>query len=93
MRIAELFWNENNVEHLWAAHRVTPDEIEEIVFGVDGEPATYRLVRDGDHYKLFGETGSGRLLIAVGEYLGDRRFRVFAARDMNDAEKRAYRTR
>lgn len=93
MRIAELFWNETNVDHLWAAHRVTPDEVEEIIFGIDGEPAIYRVSRDGDNYVLFGETGGGRLLLVVGEFVRDRRFRVFAARDMDAAEKRAYRTR
>ena len=93
MRITELFWNDNNVEHLWASHRVTPDEIEEIVFGVDGERASYRIVRDGHNYVVFGETGGGRLLVAVGESFGSGLFRVFAARDMNESEKRAYRTR
>jgi uncharacterized DUF497 family protein len=93
MRIAELFWNDDNVDHLWSAHRVTPDEIEEVVFGIDGEPSAYRLLRDGDNYKIFGKTGGGRLLLMVGTFLLDRRFRVFAARDMDDDEKRAYRTR
>lgn len=93
MRIARLFWDDNNVEHLWAAHRVTPDEAEEIIFGVDGEPASYRVLRDGGNYTIFGETGGGRLLIMVGEFLRDGRFRVFAAREMNQSEKRAYRTR
>jgi hypothetical protein len=93
MRIAELFWNDANVDHLWAAHRVTPDEVEEIVFGIDGEPAVYRVLRDGDNYKIFGETGGGRLLVMVGSFLRDGRFRVFAARDMDGFEKRAYRTR
>ena len=69
MRIARLFWNDNNVQHLWAAHRVTPDEVEEIVFGVDGESASYRILRDGENYRIFGETGGGRLLIMAGEFL------------------------
>jgi len=93
MRIAELFWSHENVEHLWAAHRVTPDDIEEIIFGIDGEPVAYRALRDGDNHKIFGETGGGRLLLVVGTFLRDGRFRVFAARDMDDNEKRAYRRR
>ncbi len=74
MRIAELFRNDANVDHLWAAHRVTPDEVEEIVFGTDGEPAVFRALRDGDNYKIFGETGGGRLLLMVGSFLRDGRF-------------------
>lgn len=93
MRIAELFWNDGNVDHLWASHRVTPDEVEEVVFGIDGEPAVYRVLRDGHNYKIFGETGGGRLLLMVGSFLPDGRFRVFAARDMDEREKRAYRVR
>ena len=93
MRIAELFWNDANVNHLWAAHGVTPDEIEEIIFGIEGEPTVYRVLRDGDKYKIFGETGAGRLLLIVGSFLRDGRFRVFAARDMETMEKRAYRAR
>jgi hypothetical protein len=33
---SELFWNENNVGHLWSAHRVNPEDVEEIVFGIPG---------------------------------------------------------
>lgn len=93
MRIRELFWNEHNVRHLWAAHQVRPDEIEEILFGVDGERASFLVVRDGQYYRIFGETAGGRLLVLVGSLLTDRRFRVFAARDMNEREKRRFRTR
>lgn len=91
MRIDELLWNDENVEHLYHRHHVTVDEVEEIVFGIDGETMKRRVIRDGDFYVLLGETGDGRLLNIVGEYLGDRRFRVFAARDMDDREKRSYR--
>jgi uncharacterized DUF497 family protein len=91
MRIDELFWNDENVGHLWAAHQVTSDEIEEIIFGVEGEEPTYRIRRDGDFYCISGETGNGRLLNIVGEPLENNRFRVFGARDMNQQELRAYR--
>ena len=91
-RIVEpLYWDDNNVQHLWQSHKVTPDEIEELLFGVDGEEAIYRLRREGDFLKVFGETGSGRLLKLVGEFVANGQFRVFAAQDMDDAEKRAFR--
>lgn len=93
-RISEpLYWDENNRDHLWQSHCVTPDEVGEIRFGVDGEEAIYRQLRDGDYLKIYGETGAGRLLKLVGEFMSDGRFRVFAAQDMDDREKRAFRSR
>ncbi len=86
----DLIWDNENVEHLWKSHQVTPDEIEEALFGLPGEEPTYRLRRDGDYLIVYGETGSGRLLKFVGEFR-EQRFRVFAARDMDADEKRAYR--
>lgn len=88
-----LYWDDNKRGHLWQSHRVSPDEVEEVLFGVDGDEAVYRQFRDGDYLKIYGETGSGRLLKLVGESMKDGRFRVFAAQDMDDREKRAFRGR
>jgi uncharacterized DUF497 family protein len=88
----DLLWDEQNVQHLWQSHQVTPDEIEEALFGLPGEEPTYFVRRHSDYYVLYAETGSGRLLICVGEFIG-KRFRVFAARDMAADERRAYRRR
>lgn len=65
--------------------------MEEILFGCDGEEPTYRQRRDSDYLIIYGETGAGRLLKMVGEFLADGQFRVFAAIDMDDDEKRTYR--
>ncbi len=67
VKIRDLLWNAGEVEHLWKSHGVTPDEVEEAVFGCDGEAAACRILRDGDFYVLFGETGDGRLLKIVAE--------------------------
>jgi hypothetical protein len=85
-----LYWDHSNVEHLWERH-VTPDDVEEILFGIDGEDPIYRMRRDGDYYLIYGETGGGRLLKMAAEQLEDGRWRVFAAIDMNDNEKRNFR--
>ena len=91
-RITEpLYWDDNNRDHLWRSHQVTADDVEEMLFGVDGEEAVYRQRRDGEYLVVYGETGSGRLLKLVGEFMDDGRFRVFAAQEMNDREKRAFR--
>lgn len=54
MRIDELFWNDDNVDHLYHRHHVTVSEVEEIVFGIDGETAMYRVIRERDFYVLYG---------------------------------------
>jgi len=89
--IDALHWDENNVGHLWQSHQVTPDEIEEIIFGIEGAAPRYRARRHGHAYIIYGETGAGRLLKMVGEFVGTRTFRVFGAVDMDSAERRSYR--
>ena len=88
--ISHLIWDEANVQHLWQSHQVTPDEVEEMLLGLPGEEPTYRQRRDGDYRIIYGETGGGRLLKVVGEIFRDG-FRVFAARDMDSRERRAFR--
>ncbi len=86
-----LAWDDNNVDHLWQSHHVTPDEVEEALLGVEGDEPRYVQTRDGDYYALLGQTGGGRLLSMVAEYLDGGRLYVFSARDMNEREKRRYR--
>jgi len=95
---APLFWDDddNNADHLWDSHQVTPDEVEEVLFGIDGEDTQYFQFRDGDNYAILGRTGGGRLLKMVGEFVrsddtfAGSRFRVFHAMDMDEAEKRRF---
>lgn len=77
--------------HLWGSHRVTPDEVDEALNGVDGEHPRHLKTRDGELYVFLGQTGDGRLLSMVGEYLDDGCLYVFSARDMDAREKRRYR--
>jgi hypothetical protein len=72
-------------------HGVLVDEVEEVLFGISGEEPHYIIRRDGDHYKVYGETGDGRLLKLRGEFRSNGRFRVFHAMDLDRAEKREYR--
>lgn len=75
--IEDVSWDDASEQHLWQSHQVTPDEIEEIILGLPGEKPGYRIVRDGDFYIVFGETGGGRLLTIVGEFVEGSRFRPF----------------
>lgn len=92
MKIGRLIWDENNVQHLWHSHQVSPEEVFEAVFGPPYEDADITTERDGDYIVIYGATASGRLLKLVGDRVGDG-LRIFSARDMSKREKRAYRSR
>ena len=92
-RITECHWDQANVEILWVRHQVTPDEVEEAIFGCDGEAATYHIRRDGDYYQIFGQAGNGRLLAMLGEFVNGSVIRIFHAMDMNDSQRRNFRKR
>jgi hypothetical protein len=49
-RIDRLLWNKANTGHLLASHHVTVDEVEDVLFGVDGEAPDYDVRRDGTNY-------------------------------------------
>lgn len=91
--IADLAWDENDLEHLWRSHQVTPEEVEEALLGIDGEEPDYLMTRDAAYYAFLASTSDGRLLSLVGEFLDDGRLYVFSCRDMDDAQKRRYRRR
>jgi uncharacterized DUF497 family protein len=91
--IHEIFWDEdgNNADHLWERHQVEPDEVEEVVFGSDGEPSGALIYQDRNAaYAIYGRTGGGRLLIIVGEFREPGVFRPFSARDMDENQKRRF---
>lgn len=93
-RIREpLDWDDDNIAHLLDRHDVLVDEVEEILFGIPGEQPRYLGRRQGDHYKIYGETGDGRLLKLRGEFRSNGCFRVFHAIDMDSSEQREYRKR
>ncbi len=46
-----------------SSHHVTIDEVEDVIFGVDGDDPDYRDERDGSNYVVYGATGDGRLLV------------------------------
>jgi len=88
--ISECLWDQGNIDSL-AKHHVTPDEVEEAIFGCDGESAVYLIRRIGDHHQMFGETGDGRLLAMVGEFVDGTVIRIFHVMEMTPAQRRAFR--
>jgi uncharacterized DUF497 family protein len=91
LRIRKLLWNDANENHLRASHGVLPSEVDEIVFGIDGEDPDYIVNRDGDNYVIYGRTGAGRLLYIALEPKGGGLFRPFAARNMTLKESNTFR--
>ena len=82
-RDPEFDWDDGNIDHLWDRHKVKPDEVEQVFFY---DPL---ILRDGDFYRVLGETDHGRHLSILCEWRGHR-LRAFSARNMDRAERRRY---
>ncbi|MDP3063821.1 MAG: hypothetical protein Q8O40_11530 [Chloroflexota bacterium] len=84
MQISELEWDDDNIEHV-ARHSVTPQEIEEVCFGV------HVSRREGrQRYILSGQSHAGRYLNVVVERLNKGLFRPITAFEMSESYKRRY---
>lgn len=87
MLIVEIEWDDENIEHI-ALHNVTPDEVEDICFGLN------LCEREGQNrYILSGQTDSGRYLNVVIEKIGRGLFRPITAYEMDESYKARYRKR
>jgi uncharacterized protein len=84
--VREIRWTDKAEDHI-AAHHVTPDEVEQIVFA---RPRLVLRGREGTEY-VFGTTDAGRYLLVVLAESIDGRGYVVTARDMTDAERQAFR--
>ncbi len=90
MRIEELLWDDENIEHV-RRHGITEEEVEQVVF----DPAT-RKERTGGRFSIrrylfWGTSMAGRYLLVVLDHLGDVLFRPVTARDMTEGEKKRSR--
>lgn len=91
-RIADLYWREDRVTHIWQRHGVTTQEVEEAVFG---DPRG-RLRRIGPArrspeetvYEHYGRTLEGRYLMVALLYLGQGVAMPLTAREMTRTERR-----
>lgn len=85
MRLKQLRWDDNNVEHI-ARHEISPEEAEQAC----RLRAKVRRGRCG-RYLVLGRTAEGRHLLVVLTYLGGGEARVITARDMDERERTLYR--
>jgi len=89
MRIQQLIWPEDRVDHI-DRHAVTPEEVEEVCFG---HPLIQRTRSDGENpvYYVLGQTNQGRYLFCVIIQFPDGNGFPVTARTMTDKEKRRYK--
>jgi uncharacterized DUF497 family protein len=91
MRIDELLWPQDRIEHI-ARHSVTTDEVEEVCFG---RPFVQRGKSQGENpvYYVLGQTDVGRYLFCVVIQFPDGKGLPVTARAMTDRERRRFRQR
>ncbi len=82
----EIRWTDKSEDHI-AAHDVTPDEAEQVLYT---RPRLVLNGREGTQY-VFGTTGTGRYLLVVLAESIDGLAYVVTARDMTTAERQAFR--
>jgi uncharacterized DUF497 family protein len=91
MNISGIIWLRNVVDKLLWKHRVTPDEVEEVLC----QASRYRFIETGDVagedlYTAMGQTEVGRYLIVFFVYKTTGEALVISARDMTQKERRSY---
>ena len=91
MRIVDIIWLPHIIDELATKHRVTPEEVDEVLFS----RPLYRKVQKGhipgeDVYSALGRTEGGRYLIVIFVYKQTREALVLSARDMDRKERRQY---
>lgn len=85
VRVRELEVSAFVEAHIWAKHRVTLEEVEEVCFS---DPLVIR--GRNDSYAVYGQTNGGRYLIVFLYPEGQGVFRLASAREMETREKRRY---
>jgi len=88
MRIHNLIWPEDRVEHI-AKHDVLPSEVEEVCFG---QSLVLRTRSKGPNpvYHVLGKTFSGRYLFCVIIHFADGNGYPVTARTMSEKEQTRY---
>jgi uncharacterized DUF497 family protein len=90
MRIGELVWPPDRVEHI-ARHGVRRHEVEEVCFG-DSLVLRGQSAGENPAYYVLGQTAAGRALFCVVIGFPDGRGYPVTARPMTAKEKRRFTT-
>lgn len=91
MHIVDIIWLPQIVDKLAWKHRVSPEEVDQVLFG----RPYYRKVQKGhipgeDVYVALGQTEAGRFLTVFFIYKQSREALILSARDMDRKERRQY---
>lgn len=91
MKLSGIIWLEEIVEKIEHRHRVTQDEVREILTG----PSHFRFVEKGHRrgenvYAALGQTSSGRYLIVFFVRKTTAEALIVSARDMTASERKRY---
>jgi uncharacterized DUF497 family protein len=94
MYIIDIIWLPHIVDKLAWKHGVTPEEVDEVLFG----RPYYRKVQKGhipgeDVYAALGRTEVGRYLAVFFVYKQSREALILSARDMDRKERGQYERR
>lgn len=91
MKLSGIIWLEEVVEKIERKHRVTQDEVREILRG----PSHFRFVEKGHRrgenvYAAMGQTDSGRYVIVFFVRKTTQEALIVSARDMTGSERKLY---
>lgn len=94
MRIEDITWLQAIADKLVLKHRVTTEEVEEVL---ENRPK-FRFVEKGDRkgenvYMALGRTDAGRYLAVLFIYKRSREALILSARDMARKERKLYETK
>ena len=91
LKISGIIWLEEIVEKIERKHRVSQDEIREILSGSSHFRFVEKGHRKGENvYSALGQTGAGRYLIVFFVRKSSGQALIVSARDMTDSERRRY---
>jgi uncharacterized DUF497 family protein len=91
MRLYDVIWKVRFIEKIGLKHNVTPDEVEEILFGKSHfRRAQKGHIKGEDLYTAYGRTAGGRYLIVFFIRKEQTAALPISAREMNDSERRYY---
>lgn len=84
--VREIHWTDESEDHIWTRHKVTPQEVEQVIYS---RPRWITPGRDDSTY-VFGQTDAGRypLVVLSEAQTGDHY--VVTAREMDPSEKRNF---
>jgi uncharacterized DUF497 family protein len=85
--IGELQWEDKDINHI-ALHNVTPQEIEDVCFGLH-----LSKKERGQRYILSGQADNGRYINVIIQRIGGSIFRPKTAFEMSEKYKKRYKKR